>query len=398
MTIALALSLFGAVACAHAAEAPDPNLWLEDLKTPRVDAWIAAENAKTTGVLEQDSRYQTLYDQALAIAEAKDRIPTPRFLGGAVYNFWQDADHVRGLWRKTGLTDYRAPEPGWTPVLDLDALAKAENANWVWKGADCQRPEERLCLVSLSDGGEDAVTLREFDLSANGFVAGGFDLPKSKQSVAWNGSDDLLVARDWGHGTMTKAGYPFVVKSLKRGQKLAQAHEIYRGKPSDTEVDPVALSDGDGHRAVFIQRGVSFFETETYLLRDGKPVRLNLPPKARVAELVAGRLLVKLEQDWTAGGKSFAQGSLVALDLAAVTADPKNLKPTLVYAPGPRDSLDEVSATPLPLVVTSYTDVKGRPRSIPHRPMAAGASASSTCPTTARSASSTRIPVAARRS
>ena len=40
-----------------------------------------------------------------------------------------------------------------------DALAAAEKINWVFKGADCLAPEERLCLVALSDGGKDAVTV-----------------------------------------------------------------------------------------------------------------------------------------------------------------------------------------------------------------------------------------------
>jgi prolyl oligopeptidase len=347
---------------AHAAapDPADPYIWLEDVSNPRVDAWVAAENAKTVGVLEQDTRFPTLYAEALAIAEAKDRIPTPHFIGDSVYNFWQDSDHVRGLWRKTSLADYRAPQPNWAPVLDLDELAKTEKANWFWKGADCRRPDERVCLVNLSDGGEDAVTVREFDLAANQFVTGGFTLPKSKQNAAWTGPDEILVSRDWGHGTMTKSGYPFVVKSLKRGQKLASAKEIFRGKPTDIQVGPASFQDGDGHRAVFIQRGITFFESETYLVKGGKAVKLDLPLKANVTDLVAGRLLVKLEQDWTAGGKSFPQGSLVSLDLAAVTADPKHLAPILVYAPGPRESLDEIASTRSHLIVTSYEDVKGR--------------------------------------
>ncbi|MGB8839728.1 MAG: prolyl oligopeptidase family serine peptidase [Aliidongia sp.] len=359
--LTLAMSLLGMIStAAGAAELPDPYIWLEDFTSPRVDAWVAAENAKTVAVLEHDARYPALYEQAVAIAEAKDRIPTPRFLAGSVYNFWQDADHVRGIWRKTSLDGYRAAQPDWAPVLDLDQLAKAENANWVWKGADCRLPDERTCLVHLSDGGEDAVTIREFDLATNQFVASGFTLPKSKQDVAWSGADELLVSRDWGHGTLTKSGYPFVVKTLHRGQDLSTAKEIFRGTPNDIRVDPATLRDGDGHEVSFIQRGVSFFESETYLIRGGKPLKLDLPLKARITDLVAGRLLVKLEQDWKVGGKSFPQGALVSLDLSAVLADPRHLAPTLVYAPGPRESLDGVAATHGHLVVTTYEDVKGR--------------------------------------
>jgi len=362
MKITLAVSLLGLTAAtfARAAEAPDPYLWLEDVSSPRVDAWVKTENTKTLDVLEKDPRFPALNAQALAIAEAKDRIPMPRFLGDAVYNFWQDADHVRGIWRKTDLASYRTDTPAWTTVLDLDQLAKSEKANWVWHGADCRRPDERICLINLSDGGEDADTVREFDLATGQFVKGGFTLPKSKQNAVWADADDLLVSRDWGKGTMTTAGYPFVVKTLKRGQKLSAAKEIFRGKPADTQVNPAVFEDADGHKAMFIQRAVSFFETETYLVKGDKAVKLAIPLKAQIQDLVAGRLLVKLDQDWSAGGTSFNQGSLVSLDLAAVDADPAHLSPTLVYAPGPRASLDQIASTKSNLIVTSYENVRGR--------------------------------------
>src|SRR5579871_6109664 len=112
------------------AQASDPYLWLEQVDSPRAMAWVRAENDKTLAVLEKDPRYEGLYRDALAIAEAKDRIPTPAFLDGAVFNFWQDSDHVRGIWRRTTLQSYRAATPDWKTVLDLDALAKAEKANW----------------------------------------------------------------------------------------------------------------------------------------------------------------------------------------------------------------------------------------------------------------------------
>ena len=97
--------------------------------------WVKAENAKTLSVLEADPRFAGLYAHALALAQAKDRIPHPRVPRRPVYNFWQDAEHVRGLWRRTSVADYAKPEPAVDAVLDLDALAKAESANWVLKGA-----------------------------------------------------------------------------------------------------------------------------------------------------------------------------------------------------------------------------------------------------------------------
>jgi prolyl oligopeptidase len=340
----------------------DPYIWLEDVNGPRSLAWVEAENKRSLAVLESDPHYATLHAEALALAQAKDRIPYPDFLNGDVYNFWQDADHVRGLWRRTTSEDYANPAPDWTTVLDIDQLAKDEHANWVHQGQTCALPQERLCLIALSDGGEDASTLREFDLETDRFVDGGFVLPRSKQSADWLDADTLLVARDWGPGSMTTSGYPFVVKVLHRGQTLSQAQTLFHGDPTDVRVDPQVLVDGQGHRAALILRGVSFFETETYLLGDHGADLLALPKKSSVDDLVGGRLIVTLKQDWTPtpGGRTFVQGSLVAIDLAAARAEPDRLYPTLVWAPGPREALQEVSAVKDRLIVTTLDNVRGR--------------------------------------
>jgi prolyl oligopeptidase len=366
----LSLSLLAAVAGpshAHAAPAPaswtppaDPYVWLEDVNGERSTAWVKAENAKTLGVLEKDPRFDGLYRDALRIAEAKDKIPSPEFLNGEIYNFWQDADHVQGLWRKTGFDDYVSAAPAWITVLDVDALARTEGKHWVWEGANCLEPQERDCIVSLSDGGEDAVTAREIDLHTQAFVSGGFVLPTSKQDITWEDKDHLLVARDWGPGTMTASGYAYIVKRATRGQPLDQAVEVFRGSPKDVSVRSFELRDGDGHRALFIDQGISFFESQIFILTPSGPKRLGLPLKASLGGMVNGRILVEPKQDWTAGGATWKAGTLLALDLNAVMADPEHLRPTLVYAPGPRESIDGVAATKHRLILTTYENVRGR--------------------------------------
>src|SRR5665213_2638498 len=195
-----------------ATDAADPYIWLEEPTSPRAMEWVNAHNAKAAAVLEADARYPGLYREALALAEAKDRIPTGSFLNGAIYNFWQDADHVRGIWRKTTLASYRTANPDWTTVLDITALGKAEGKSWVFKGAPCARPAERRCLIHLSEGGEDAATIREFDLEAGKFVDGGFVIPKSKARVAWEDENTLLISNAWAPGVLTASGYPYIVK------------------------------------------------------------------------------------------------------------------------------------------------------------------------------------------
>ena len=345
---------------AAATDAQDPYVWLEDVNGARAMDWVKAENAKTLGVLEKDARFAGLYADALTIAQAKDRIPMPAFLRDGVYNFWQDADHVRGVWRTTGVSDFANAEPAWTTVLDLDALSKAEHANWVWKGADCRWPAETRCLVNLSDGGEDAVTVREFDLKAHAFAAGGFDLPHGKQDVAWEGDNTILAAREWAPGELTASSYPYVVKRLQRGQALAAAVEVFRGKPIDISVQPFSLHDGQGRQLTLIRRGVTFFESEYYLVTPKGVEKIDLPLKANPQDMVEGRLLIKLEQEWTTAGRTFPSGSLVSVSAAALKADPGHLKPTLMLAPGPRESIDTVGASHGRVFVTTFENVRGR--------------------------------------
>ena len=359
----LILAFMGVSHRAHGADplaTDDPFLWLEDLASPRALEWVASENTKTLEVLEQDPRYPGLYAQALAIAEAKDRLPQPQMLAGAVYNLWQDADHVRGIWRQTSVADYIQESPAWHTVLDVDALAQAEGANWFFAHANCRRPQQTRCLVSLSDGGEDAVSVREFDLASGTFVPHGFELSRGKQTIAWVNADKLLVAREWGADTLTASGYPFVVKALKRGQALADAHEIFRGAPTDVAVHPVSLVDGEGRSLQLLVRAVTFFESEIYLVAGDSVRRLALPAKSSVEEFVAGRLLVQLNESWSINGAVYSAGSLVSLELSALQHDPVHLRPTSVYVPGPTESLGEIAATRNRLVITSYESVRGR--------------------------------------
>lgn len=340
--------------------ADDPYLWLEQVSSPRALAWVDAENKASLGVLEADPRYAGLYADALKILEATDRIPAPDQVGGRIVNLWQDATNAQGLWRATTPASYLTATPRWRTLIDLDALSAAEKVKWVWKGATCEPVAERRCMVALSSGGEDATTEREFDLDAAAFVPGGFTLPTSKQGVAWETPDRLLVARDWGPGTMTTSSYPFVVKRLGRGRPLDEAVEIFRGQPGDVGVDPFALVDGAGNRIVLIERSKTFFESEIYVVAPDGVRRVGLPPKIAIGGLVAGRLILTLKQDWTpAGGPAVKAGSLVAIPAGALaTGGP--LVPELLFAPGPRQSVEDVAVTHAHVLASIYDNVRGQ--------------------------------------
>ena len=294
--------------------------------------------------------------------QARDRIPLVSFRPDGLHNFWQDPDHVRGIVRRTTLASYRTENPEWETVLDIDALAREENANWVYQGMQCLPPEERYCMVSLSDGGRDADVLREYDTQTRRFVAGGFNLPQAKQSAAWLDRDTLLVARDWGPGTLTDSGYPFVVKRLRRGQSLDQAEEVFRGAAEHVGAFPTVLRDSSGEaHGVAVINYLTTFESAVTVLRDSGSARLPLPRRSSLAGIVDGRLLATLDQAWDAGnGLNFAADSIVSYDLEEWKRDPLTARPSLVWAPGERQTLSGTATTQGKLLISILDNVRGR--------------------------------------
>ena len=373
-----ALAAMAVLAATPVLAATTPFEWLESVDGKEAMDWVRAENARALPVLTGDARYAGLEADALKILSAQDRIPTPVFHGEDIYNFWQDATNTRGVWRRTSLESYRSDAPAWETVLDIDALAKAENANWIWKGADCRPVTHDRCLVELSNGGKDAVEIREFDLKTKRFVEGGFRLPESKQTVAWLDADTLILTRDWGPGTTTESGYGFVVKTLKRGQPLDQATEVYRGGVKDVSVTPAVYRDREGERVVVLQRAVDFFHTEYSILTDRGVAKTQLPQRSTIQGFIGGDLVVTLEESWTrarfandTAPKVFAAGTLISISVDKALGKPlagpngeivvsNDCDPCTVFAPTERQSIDQVSVTDSRVAAVIYDNVRGR--------------------------------------
>ncbi|WP_298742995.1 prolyl oligopeptidase family serine peptidase [uncultured Brevundimonas sp.] len=328
--------------------AADDHLALEEVEGAGAMAFVAESNRRALAALEEDPRYETFRRQAFDILSATDRIPAPVFLGEGIGNFWQDAANPKGIWRRTTLDSYRSDATRWETLLDIDALARAEGRDWVWKGADCLAPDETRCLVSLSDGGKDAVVVREFDIPTRSFVDGGFVLPEGKHRLEWLDRDTLLVATDFGPDTLTESGYPFIVKSLTRGQTLAEATEVYRGDIGDGGygVSPGVYRDGDGRiEAVLFHRPLDTFRAETWRWVDGRAVRLNLPERVGIHGTMGGQLVFSLDEDWVIPGGPMPAGALIiaGLDELSQAEMPRtNGNPGVIFAPGERQSIDSV--------------------------------------------------------
>ncbi len=352
MRFLLASGLLTAFATLLVAQDKDPFLWLEDIEGKAQLDWVRAQNARTLKELEADPLFAELRKEALEILTSKQRIPIGEIQGGYVYDFWQDGEHLRGIWRRASVDSYQAGNPKWETLLDVDALAKTEDENWVFHNAQCLPPQYERCLISLSRGGADAATSREFSIPHRAFVKDGFVTPDGKNGEAWLDENTLLVSSDWGEGR-TDSGYPRSVRKWKRGTPFADAAKIYEGETKDVGSNPAVLRH-DGRAYPLIVRAVTFYEqTYQWLKPDGKLVELPLPARSRLAGAFRGRIVAALQEPWNYQGVRYPEGSLVALRL-------EDMKAEEIFAPSERQALNDVAIGKSYIFVSLLDDVAGK--------------------------------------
>jgi prolyl oligopeptidase len=358
---AIAVSLVVVVAAlpwsVMAAEEVDPYMWLEEVEGGKALAWAKEQNRKTTAELQGVKQYKPIYERTRQILDSQDRIPSPDLRGDMVYNFWQDKEHPRGIWRRASLSSYRTPAPQWETVIDVDALMKAEGVPWAWEGANCLPPEERRCLVSLSRGGSDASVYREFDAKTKTFVEGGFSLPEAKSFVSWRDADTLWVGTDFGPDSTTTSGYPRLVKLWKRGTPLAEARTVFEGPSSDVGESGYTLFTPNGSYD-FVSRTPAFFRHETFLVLGDRLVKVDLPEDADIDAIFKDRMLVSLRTDWSVGGKTYRQGSLLATGLDPFLRGRREFE--ILFEPTEQISLQSVKPTRDSILITTLDNVRGK--------------------------------------
>ncbi|HWD28736.1 MAG TPA: prolyl oligopeptidase family serine peptidase [Rhizomicrobium sp.] len=344
----LLLAAVGFAVAAPAAD-DDPNYWLSDIHGAKAVAWAKEQTAHSSAVLKADPRYAQDYADLLKSLDVPDRIPQGRIEHGMVYDFWQDAQHHRGLWRRTTVSDYANPEPHWQTLLDVDKLDAAEHANFVFGGAVCA-PKSTLCLIHLSPGGGDAVTVREFDLKTRTFVKGGFTLPVAKLGAEYRDANIIYFWTDFGAGTRTTSSYPRIVKVWHRGTPIASAQTVFEAAPGDISARTRVFQGPYGTIAL-IEHQLTFFTADYLLLgKEGSQSKIAIPDTARLDGAIQGKLIFTLRDDWN----GIAHGTLIALD-------PKNGKIATLYTPDAHSMVDgeSIVAGRDAVYASIYTDVTG---------------------------------------
>jgi prolyl oligopeptidase len=333
----------------------DPNLWLEDVTGEKPLAWVKEHNKKSTGELTTGADFEPLRKRFLSILDSKDKIPYAEKQAKFFYNFWRDDEHQKGLWRRvTSIAEYKKPKPNWETVVDLDALSAAEKESWVWKGATCLYPKYERCMLKLSRGGADAVVVREYDTVKKAFVTGGFTLPEAKSEVQWKDLDTLYVGTDFGAGTLTDSGYPRITKEWKRGTPLTEAKTIFEGQKSDVVVSAFRSWD-HGHVRDFVNRAITFFESEWYV-REGDQLKKIDAPTSVDVDTWDDQILIRLRDDWAVGGKTWPKGSYLATGFDAFIKGGRDF--TALFEPAPNKSFNSSAALKSALIVSELEDVR----------------------------------------
>ncbi|MFE7744259.1 prolyl oligopeptidase family protein [Nocardia sp. NPDC057455] len=336
----------------------DPYLWLEEVTGERPLDWARAHNAVVRARFADSDRFRALERRILDMLDTDTKIAYPARRGPWLYNFWRDAEHPRGLWRRTTFAEYAEEAPDWDVLIDLDALAGAEDENWVWGGAAVLRPEQSRALISLSRGGADAKVVREFDIERRRFLDpadGGFFLPEAKSEIRWIDIDSVYVGTDFGPGSLTDSGYPRIAKRWRRGTALDEATTVFEGETGD-----VAVSAGydrtPGYERHYVGRATDFFNEEVYLLTDDGTLRhLDIPSDA-TESWYKDWLLVRLKSPWEVGGASYPAGALLATDFEKFLAGGRDFE--VIFTPDAHTSLHGYGWTENHLLLVTLEDVQ----------------------------------------
>lgn len=344
---------FGVGNLALAQTLTDDYMWLEEVEGKAALAWAEEQNARSLPQIRSHPAYQQLYQNSLEILNSDARIPGFSRRGDYLYNLWRDADHVRGLYRRATLEEYRKADPQWETVLDLDQLAADEDANWTWGGINCLYPDFDRCLVSLSIAGSDAAVVREFSITDKAFVEDGFVLPEAKSRVNWLDENTVIVGTDIGPGSMTDSGYPAQLRLWQRGQAVEASAPLYSTPTDSVSVYSYTLRDGSNVYPI-IQEGLTFYTSDRYVLNAGELTLLPIPTDSVIAGLFRNDLYIDLKSDW----QGFAQGAIVYAPMKDVLAG--NAQFELFVQPDQRSAIIDMQVTADAILVNWLDNVRGR--------------------------------------
>jgi prolyl oligopeptidase len=163
----------------------------------------------------------------------------------------------------------------------------------------------------LSDGGQDAVEIREFDTVSRRFVEDGFRLPAGRSDVAWVNADEVLFVHAFGATDVTASKYGNTLRRWRRGTRIEEAAILYRGNVKNVGVF-LADFHVPGGDYLLMKEFTGFRESIKFWIDSGVLKPLDIPRSARVEGVFSGQVVVNLRDDWKQSGREFKGGSYIS--------------------------------------------------------------------------------------
>lgn len=335
----------------------DPYLDLENIDGKQSMQWVKKTNKMTNDKLTHSSLYKELYQQALNVLNNKSRLPSVSQNGKWLYNFWQDANNPRGLYRRTTLKDFKKSEPKWETILDMDKYSLDHEKNYDYHGMSCLPPQSIDCLVFLSPEGGDAIEVSEFNLITKEFIKKGYSLPLAKSRISWIDKDTVYVGTDFGFNSMTDSGYPRIVKEWKRGTPLSQATTLYTADKKSIAANAFRMDDED-HQIDIISESTTFWTSNKYQVKNEKLIKLNIPETAQISGIYKGKLVISLKKEWKINDEIFKAGEIVWADLSLLRGETGRIES--IIKPDDKTVIASVNTSKHGLLITLLEDVKAK--------------------------------------
>ncbi len=356
--IYLVLSVF-IISCASTSGSnKDEFLWLENIESNQSLDWVKAQNIKTAEKYSHQSIFKKVKKDVSFILGADDRIFYVKIVGEYVYNYLQTPKSPKGMYRRASFKSYVAKNPMWETIIDIDKLSIDEKENWVWKGADCLKPDNRRCLFKLSRGGKDAVVAREFDTTTKSFVNDGFILPEGKTDVAWRDQNQLFIATDFGADTLTSSGYARQVRLWTRGTFYKDAPLIVEADTSYVSAS-AAVYDHPKKPLSVIYKNPSFYETEYFIYtEDNRLVRLDVPKDILLWGVIDDQVIFETKSDWDR--YKVKVGSLVSIQRSDLEKAGAANKVEVIFTPNSKQAITDINISSDFLYLSLLNSVRGQ--------------------------------------
>ena len=334
----------------------DPYLWLEDIEGEEQMKWVENHNQVTLEYLEGIEGFTERTKIAYEVITSEEKLIYPLVHKNYVYNFWQDEEHSRGIYRRTLLDDYLNKQYKWETILDVDELSAHDSVNWVFKHIQFAPGESSRCLLYLSPGGSDAIQVFEYDYETKSFIEEGFNLGLSKSSLAWIDENTVYVSTDFGDSSVSESGYPLKIKRWRRGKDLREEVFVLEGSATDMSVFPLVIHT-DNSRYEFLLKFSDFYHRKVWYNTPEGLKELNLPDNFNF-DILDDQLVLVPFTDWILEGDTIRSGRVVSVPLQSLLGG--NIKYTVLFEPDARTSVEEITATSEYLLLNILSNIQSK--------------------------------------